>query len=223
MRSRRFVAGVAVCLAGMVTSAAVASPTRREKTVNATESEVERLEVAREHFQRGERLAAEGALEAAIVEYELAEVAHPSPMVTAAKERVRAAIEARHAAAPAALASAPARAPTRNPLRRFIAPIVLAPIALGALVAGGALVGTVRSDVSHLRGTCAPACAPADVDPLRSREAAAYGLLATGAVLAAADAVLWGVLSMRGERTPPLRASAAFSRGSGGLALEGRF
>lgn len=77
------------------------------------------------------------------------------------------------------------RAP-RARTARFAAPIVLAPIAFGSLVAGAALLGTERRDLAHLRSTCAPG----DVRPLRLREPLAYALLGIGGGLAVVDAIL---------------------------------
>lgn len=170
---------------------------RREKPDAKADAEAERLELAREHFQRGEQLAASGELHGALLEFELAELAHPSPSVTEAKRRTR---ERLDAAAPAPVAPVVAEPPrTRTPLRRFIAPIVIAPIAFGTLIAGGALLGTVRHDVDQLRHDCAPSCVPTSTDALRVREPVAYALLGVGAGLVVADAVLWAVLATRKE------------------------
>jgi hypothetical protein len=211
-----------VCVLPGVGATAFAAP-RHSSPVDA---EVERLEIAREHFQRGEELVAAGSLEAALVEYELAEVAHPSPSTTEAKQRVRALIEARHA--PPAVGQlaplAPAQGATR-PLHRFVAPIVVAPIALGALVSGAVLLGVTQKDIDHLRATCSPACNPSDVSPLKSRQAAAAALLAVGGALVAADVVLWAVLARKYEapRLLSFRPQLAVGPNGGSLTIAGRF
>lgn len=210
-------------LAGSVPSQA--APRERN---TAVESDVERLEIAREHFQRGEALFALGQLEAAFVEYELAEVAHPSASVTEAKQRVRTVLEARHAQSvtpPQASARVEVAAPRARPLRRFAAPIALAPIAVAALVAGGALLAVANNDYGHLQGSCSPACAPSDVSPLRTRQNAGIALLAVGGVVAAADVALWAVLARRHEAPRPYALLPTLAAGShaGVAGLEGRF
>lgn len=213
---------LAVLLTASVCAAPASAAPKRERADPAAEADVERLEIARDHFQRGEQLAREGKLEAALVEYELAEVAHPSASLTEAKQHLRDAIEARRAAAPRAAAPLAPAASSRRPLRRFIAPIVLAPLALGALVAGGALLGTVRADLDRLRDSCAPACPPAAVDPLRSREPAAYALLGIGGALLVGDVVAWAVLGARRERAIGT-ARFTVAPGLGAIAARGRF
>jgi len=213
----------------ILTGATVQAAPKRDRAAPAAEADVERLEIAREHFQRGEMLEKDGALEAALVELELAELAHPSVSVSEAKRRVRAALDAKRGppATAVIIARPPAPiVPTHRPLRRFIAPIVVAPLAIGALVVGGVLLATVRSDVSRLQSSCAPSCAPADVDRLRPRESAAIGLLAVGSVLVVADAVLWGLLARRSERPSPrasLRPSLSLGPEGGALVLSGAF
>ncbi len=169
---------------------------RKEHVDQKVEQESERLELAREHFMRAEALAEKERYDEAIVEYELAEFAHPSPSVSAAKAKARASLDAQRPA-PVVAFTAPRTASEDRPLRRFAAPIVLAPIAFGSLVAGAALLGTERRDLAHLRSTCAPACAPGDVRPLRLREPLAYALLGIGGGLAVVDAILWGVLARK--------------------------
>ena len=216
---------LALVFALVVASTAVHAAPKRDR---AAEADVERLEIAREHFQRGEMLEKEGALEAALIELEMAELAHPSVSVSEVKQRVRAALSARRPAPVTAVLVAPVAplvATPRRPLRRFIAPIVIAPLALGALVVGGALLATVRSDVSRMKATCSPSCNPSDVDRLRPREGAAIGLLAAGGVLAVADAVLWGVLAGRKEQPAraSLRPSLSLGPDGGAAVLSGAF
>jgi hypothetical protein len=192
------------------------------KSNAGVEAEVERLEMARDHFQKGEGLEKAGSLEAALLEYELAEVAHPSPVVAEAKKRVRATIEERRQAAqPAVDMSRAPRQPEELRLRRFIAPIVLAPLALGTLVAGAALTGVVASDYNHLKSSCSPTCNPRDVDALKPRESAGYALLGVGAALAVTDIVLWGVLARK--RSPSVRASVSLDAQGGSASVRGSF
>ena len=80
---------LAVLLTASVCAAPASAAPKRERADPAAEADVERLEIARDHFQRGEQLAREGKLEAALVEYELAEVAHPSASLTEAKQHLR--------------------------------------------------------------------------------------------------------------------------------------
>jgi hypothetical protein len=165
----------------------------------------ERLELSREHFMRGETFERQGKLEQALVELELAEAAQPGPSVSAAIERVRARLGARHdppMQAPVLVEPQPVvvavQAPPPPPHRsmaRLIAPILLAPLAIGALAAGGALVGLEKSDFNHLHDTCAPGCNPSDVSPLKTRQTAGYALIGVGAGLAAIDVILWAVLT----------------------------
>jgi hypothetical protein len=192
--ARLLVGGVA--LLGVLAGAGHAAPKEKRVPEPHVDAEVERLEIAREHFQKGEQLEQDGRLEAAFVEYELAEIAHPSPSLTQAKQRVRARLQARAAPQPTPIAVTPRREDAR-PLRRFAAPIVIAPLAIATLVSGGALLGLVRSDVSRLESSCSPSCAPSVVDPLRTREPAAFALLGVGAALAVTDVALWGVLGAR--------------------------
>ncbi len=121
------------------------------------------------------------------------------------------------------LEAAPVARP--RPLRRFIAPVVLAPIAVGTLVTGAVLLGVTHKDFDHLHGSCSPACAPSDVSPLRARETAGIALLATGGVLAAADVALWAVLARRQEtsKLASLRPQLAVGPTGGALTLGGRF
>jgi hypothetical protein len=202
---------------------AAAAPRREKATDAKADAEAERLELAREHFLRGEQLEASGELHGALLEFELAELAHPSASVTEAKRRVRDRLEP---ARPVPVAASASSSGTHPSLRHFIAPIVIAPLALGSLLAGGALLGTVRHDVDQLRHDCAPNCAPSSTDALRVREPVAYALLGIGAGLAAIDAVLWGVLATRrdGERpTARIFPSLGVSGTQGIAGLRGRF
>ncbi|MEO6953364.1 MAG: hypothetical protein ABI321_16305 [Polyangia bacterium] len=189
---------------------------RKDRVDPKVEQEGERLEIAREHFMRAEALADKERLEEALVEYELSEFAHPSPSVTEAKARVRARLDARPRAQVVTVLTAQPVAIEDRPLHRFIAPIVLAPLAFGSLVAGAALLGTERRDLAHLRDTCAPACTSSDVRPLRLREPLSYALLGVGGGLAVVDVILWVVLSKKGsgDRTrAALEPSATSLRG----------
>lgn len=89
-------------------------------------------------------------------------------------------------------AAPPAPAPT--PSR----PVPIAPIVLGgvALAAGGAFAGlalSAKSDFDHLQGTCAPQCAPAQVDPIRVKVIAANVSLGVSIAALGAGAVLLAV------------------------------
>jgi tetratricopeptide (TPR) repeat protein len=217
-------------------------------------ADLERLEVARQHFQDGEALFAAGKLKEALVEYELSQVAHPSPTTELALGRVyerlerrdaaldayqrvlaaapngkdadeaRARIDALRAAPPAAaLVAAPPPPPRsdRASRLRLLPAIFLGHIAIGGLIAGGALVGTVRTDVDRLQRTCAPNCPVDAVDDLRTRERAGVALLAIGGVALATDIVLWVLEARRSkrERTQALVIAPAAS----GLVAAGTF
>lgn len=187
---------------------------RKERVDPKVEQDGERLEIAREHFLRAEALAEKERYEEALIEYELSEFAHPSPSVTTAKAKVRARLDTRRQPQPLVVLTPRPVPVEQRPLHRFIAPIVLAPIAFGSLVAGAALLGTERRDLAHLRSTCAPACASSDVQPLRLREPLSYALLGAGAGLAIVDVILWAALAKKahGERAA-LEPSVAGLRG----------
>jgi hypothetical protein len=213
------VGGVAVL--GLLAGAGHAAPKERRAPEPQVDTEVERLEVAREHFQKGEQLEQAGRLEGAFVEYELAEVAHPSPSLTEAKQRVRARLQARAAPPPSMVVAAPRRS-GHPPLHRFAAPIVIAPLAIAALASGGALLGLVHSDVSRLETTCSPGCVPSVVDPLRERQTAGLALIGVGATLTVTDVILWGVLGARRDRAP-VDARLLLDGTGGQLVVGGRF
>ena len=213
-----------VLLLSFAVPLASAAP-RREKVDAKADAEAERLELAREHFLRGEQLASSGELHGALLELELAELAHPSASVTEAKRRVRARLDESPPVAPPTVLQ-PEPAQQRAPLRRFIAPLVIAPIAFGALIAGGAVLGTVRHDVSALQHDCSPSCSPSSTSALRVREPVAYALLGGGAALAVVDAVLWGVLATRRHadaRTASLAPFVGLAANAGSLGVKGIF
>ena len=217
---------VVALLVSVSGSVCIAAPRREKpeaKSDAKADAEAERLELAREHFLRGEQLSSAGELHGALLEFELAELAHPSPSVTEAKRRVRDRLD--QVPAPVVTVTT-VTSRGRTPLRRFIAPIVLAPIALGSLFAGAALLGTVRHDVDQLQQTCAPSCAPSSSDALRVREPLAYALIGVGGALVVIDAVLWGVLARRKERpsaSASLRPLLGATTDSALIGLRGRF
>jgi hypothetical protein len=82
-----------------------------------------------------------------------------------------------------------------------------------ALVAGGASLAILgisawlglsgRSDLSNLRGTCAPACTDAQVDPVRGKLLASDVLLGTGIVGAAVSTFLFVRALQSSSPAPP--------------------
>ncbi|UQA56920.1 hypothetical protein [Polyangium aurulentum] len=86
------------------------------------------------------------------------------------------------------------RAPVAAPSR----PVPIAPIVLGgvALAAGAAFTGlalSAKSDFDHLQATCAPHCAPAEVDPVRAKLVAANVSLGVSIAALGVGAVLLAV------------------------------
>ncbi|WP_437730491.1 hypothetical protein [Sorangium sp. So ce1335] len=136
------------------------------------------------------------------------------------------------ATAPGAGATAPGAGPTAPredraatpPASALVLPIALGGVAVAGGVAYAALGLSARADADRLRTTCAPGCAEADVDAVRTKVIAAniafgVGVAALGGAAAA--------LLLRGPSPAASAASAAVHvfplPGGGAAALGGQF
>jgi hypothetical protein len=125
------------------------------------------------------------------------------------------------AAAPAEGApSATAGADQEPALRRSLVPVVvvggLSAVALGV----SAYLGlTGRSDLSHLRATCAPTCTDAQVDPVHTK--LLFSDIALAAGLVGAGVTVY--LAVRSGEPAPARVTLAPARGGGAVVLDARF
>lgn len=112
-------------------------------------------------------------------------------------------------------------APAPAPAARTRFPVyatVLGGASVVLTVAGGAVLGGMRSDYFALERSCAPGCDPALTDPLRGRQTAGGALLGVGlAGLAGAAVLLPLELRWRGRRESTSGGTVALRAGAGSL------
>ena len=136
----------------------------------------------------------------------------------AARERSRTLHEQAPAVPPIAILPPPAG--TAAPASRWIAPIAVGGVGVGALAALTGIHVSIVDRADYLRNDagCAPACDPAEVADLERRSIAVYSLAAVAGVAAVVDTVLWIRAS---RRAPAVRAWIAPV--PGGAIAGGRF
>ncbi|AUX48807.1 uncharacterized protein SOCE26_103480 [Sorangium cellulosum] len=127
------------------------------------------------------------------------------------------------AGAPGGGAGAPREDRAASPASALLLPIALGGV---AAVAGGTYAAfglSARADADHLRTTCAPRCAEADVDAVRTKILAAN--VAFGVGVAALGGAVAALLLGRAEPAAPVAAAVHVAPLPGGAAaaLRGRF